>query len=99
MPDAISLRTDSAGLAAPDVSRNGTLQDAAGKFESLLIAQMLKSARQTDSGGWSGEQEQSSSTMMDMAEQQLAELLGSNGSLGIARMIVGQLGNKEQPAE
>ena len=52
---------------------------------------MLKSARQSDSGGWSGEADQSSSSMMDMAEQQLGELLGSNGSLGIARMVVSQL--------
>jgi len=95
MPDAISLHAESAGLPKPDVARNGALQDAAGKFEALLIAQMLKSARQTDSGGWSGEQDPSSSSMMDLAEQQLAELLGSNGSLGIARMIVAQLGKKE----
>ena len=93
MTDAISLRTGPlAGAYRPE---NLNLKDAAGKFEALLIAQMLKSARDTDSGGWSGEVDQSSSFMMDMAEQQLAELLGSQGNLGLAPMVVSQLGPKD----
>jgi len=36
---------------------------------------MLKSARQSDSGGWTGEEDQTSSSIMDMAEQHLGELL------------------------
>jgi len=71
------------------------LKEAAGQFEALLIAQMLKSARDSDSGGWSGEADQSTSAIMDMAEQHLAELLGSQGSLGLARMVVDQLGKKK----
>jgi len=71
------------------------LKDAAGQFEALLIAQMLKSARETDSGGWTGESDQSKSAIMDMAEQQLAELLGSQGSLGLARMVVDRLSQKK----
>jgi len=95
MTDGIALRVDTGGLGAPDTKRAGNLKDAAGKFEALLIGQMLKSARQSDSGGWSREEDQSSSSIMDMAEQQLAELLGSNGALGIARMVVSQVGRKE----
>lgn len=71
------------------------LKDAAGKFEALMISQMLKSARQSDSGGWTGEQDQSTSSIMDMAEQHLGELLGSQGSFGLARMVVSQLGDKK----
>lgn len=81
----------SAGLTTPDDKRIANLKDAAGKFEALLIGQMLKSARQADAGGWSGEADQSGSSIMDMAEQHLAELLGSQGSLGLARMVVSQL--------
>jgi len=95
MPDGIALHLESAGLGTPDAKRSGNLKDAAGKFEALLISQMLKSARDTDSGGWSGEVDQSSSFMMDMAEQQLAELLGSQGNLGLAPMVVSQLGPKD----
>jgi Rod binding domain-containing protein len=32
--------------------------------------------------------------MMDMAEQQLADMLGAQGGLGIAQMVVTQLGPK-----
>ena len=71
------------------------LKDAAGKFEALMISQMLKLARQSDSGGWTGEEDQSSSSIMDMAEQHLGELLGSQGSFGLARMVVSQLGDKK----
>lgn len=90
MTNAISLRAGPVlDSARPD---NLNLKDAAEKFEALLIAQMLKSARETDSGGWTGDADQSSSSMMDMAEQHLAELLGAQGSLGLAGMVIKQLG-------
>ena len=95
MPDGIALHVQSPGAGAADAKHSSNLKDAAGKFEALLIAQMLKSARDTDSGGWSGEADQSTSSIMDMAEQQLADLLGSQGSLGLARMVVKQLSPKE----
>ena len=95
MADAISLNTASFSLAGASSNDPAKLKDAAGKFESMLIAQMLKSARKTDSGGWSGEQDESASTMMDMAEQQVADMLGAQGGLGLAKMVMTQLGPKE----
>lgn len=96
MPDGISLNTAPVDSYAGDdlKTANPNLKDAAGKFESLLIAQMLKSARKTDCGGWSGEADQAGSSMMDMAEQQLADLLGAQGGLGLANMVIKQLGPK-----
>jgi len=95
MPQPIGFDTSSLAPAKLD-PKNANLKDAAGKFEALLIAQMLKSAREADSGGWSGEAaDQSTSSIMDMAEQSLAEMLGSQGSLGIARMVVSQVGSKK----
>ena len=60
MPDGISLNLIPLGALAPDDRgrEKANLKDAAGKFESMLIAQMLKSARKTDSGGWTGESDQ-----------------------------------------
>lgn len=93
MTNGIALR--SVGLETPDAKlQTSNLKDAAGKFEALLIGQMLKSARSADSGGWSGEADQSTSSIMDMAEQHLAELLGAQGGLGLARMVVTQLSPK-----
>ena len=91
MPDAISLLVGAQPLdgARPE---NLSLKDAAGKFEALLIQQMLKAARATDGGGWTGESDPAGSAILDLAEQHLAELLGSMGSLGLARMVVKQLG-------
>jgi Rod binding domain-containing protein len=97
MNGGISLNAAAAAEApAPrgKPSDNSKLKDAAGKFEAMLIAQMLKSARKTDSGGWSGESDLSTSSIMDLAEQQLADTLGAQGGLGLAQMVVTQLGPK-----
>jgi flagellar protein FlgJ len=97
MPDGISLSMIPMGGSAPadKLPENANLKDAAGKFESMLIAQMLKSARKTDSGGWTGDADQASSSMMDMAEQQLADMLGAQGGLGLANLVMTQLGPKK----
>jgi flagellar protein FlgJ len=96
MAEGISLNVaaPTAFGAAGKSADTAKLKDAAGKFEAMLIAQMLKSARKTDSGGWSGESDQSSSSLMEMGEQQLADMLGAQGGLGIAKMVVTQLGPK-----
>jgi flagellar protein FlgJ len=90
------MNVAAAGAVTADgkLAEYAKLKDAAGKFEAMLIAQMLKSARKTDSGGWTGESDQSTSCIMDMAEQQLADMLGAQGGLGIAQMVVTQLGPK-----
>ena len=95
MPDGISLPSAAFSMTPAADNNPAKLKDAAGKFESMLIAQMLKSARKTDSGGWTGEQDESDSTMMEMGEQQLADSLGAQGGLGLAKMVVSQLGPKE----
>ena len=67
------------------------IQKGATDFEALLLAQMLKSARETSGGGGlSGDDSDSaeSSTMVELGEQQFAQALASNGGLGIAKMVV-----------
>jgi Rod binding domain-containing protein len=68
------------------------VKDAAGQFESLLIGQLMKSAR-AESSGWlsDGEEDQSNSTATDMAEEQFAKALASHGGLGLARMVMSGL--------
>ena len=59
------------------------LKDAASQFEALLISQMLKSAREAretdDKGG---------DSMMDIAEQQLSQVLTAGGGLGLAKLVI-----------
>jgi len=86
------LSTTSA--AAPERSPE-KIRDAAKQFESLLIEQMLKSARESGSGDWTGSSEDQTATpLSDMAEQQFAKLLAANGGLGLAKMVVEGLQRK-----
>jgi Rod binding domain-containing protein len=64
------------------------LAQAAKEFESLLLAQILKTARESGSGGWlgSGEGHGMSSTM-ELAETQLAQAMAEQGALGIGKLL------------
>lgn len=61
---------------------------AATAFESLLIGEVLKSAREADGSGWMGtDDDEAGSNLMQLSEQQLAQTLAVNGGLGLAKMI------------
>ena len=71
------------------------IQKAAADFEALLLAQMLKSARESSGGGIVGDgsdDSEANSTMVELGEQQFAQALASSGGLGIAKMVVTGLG-------
>lgn len=71
------------------------LRQAAAEFESILVAEMLKSARESASGGWLGSgEEKAGATMVELAEQQLAQALAAAGGLGLAGLIVQGLARK-----
>lgn len=71
------------------------LRQAAVEFESILVAEMLKSARGDSSGGWLGSgEEKAGATMVELAEQQLAQALAAGGGLGLAALIVQGLAKK-----
>jgi Rod binding domain-containing protein len=61
-------------------------RNAAQQFEALLIAQMLRSAREGNGAG------EASDTLTEFAEQKLAESLSVSGGLGLARLIEDGLG-------
>ncbi len=64
------------------------VQDAARQFESLLLAQILKSMREAGSGGWlGGGEDQAALPAMELAEEQFAQTLSAQGGLGLAKMI------------
>jgi len=79
-------------VAQPSAGRNPhdtpeKIQKAAKDFEALLIGQMLKSVRESSFGGGWGTSDQSGDVALDMAEQQMAQLMASNGGLGLAQLI------------
>jgi peptidoglycan hydrolase FlgJ len=63
------------------------IHKAAQEFEALMIGQMLKSVRESSFGGGWGTLDQSGDVALDMAEQQMAQLLATNGGLGLAQLI------------
>ena len=70
------------------------IRQAATDFEALLLAQMLRSARETGGHGLSGDdddEDQANSSLMELGEQQFAQAMASSGGLGIAKMVVAGL--------
>ena len=78
-------------LAAPEQSSvvkkddPAKVKEAARQFESLLIGQMLRSAREASAGD---DEDSTKSIMLDVADQQFSKLLANNGGMGLSRMIV-----------
>lgn len=81
---------EAALLGTPSSSKPKTPFDAAKQFESLLIAQMLRVARESMSGDDSNS---TAETMFDVAGQQFAEMLADRGGFGLSRIIESGLGS------
>lgn len=95
------MKTDAIQAAAlPQIDGRPVAQnpkEAAVQFEALLIGQLLKNARASGEGGWLGSgEDQASSTMMEVAEEHLAQVLASQGGLGIANLVVQSLESKSE---
>ena len=63
------------------------LNKAGKEFEALMIGQMLRSMRESSFGGGWGTGDQAGDVALEMAEQQMSQVLASNGGLGLARLI------------
>lgn len=84
-----------AGLKNSNRNDPAQLRKVAAEFESLLIEQMLKFARQSSPTDWlGGDGDKSGSTMAEVAEQQLARAIAAGGGLGLADLIVSGLTKK-----
>ncbi len=77
-------------MAVPSVPQT-KVEGAAKQFEALMIAQMLRTAREDTEDGNS-----SSSTMLDVADQQFSQVLANNGGLGLAKLVVKGITNANQ---
>jgi len=70
------------------VPKTDKVTDTAKQFESLVIGQMLKSAREASQGGWLGTgDDQTGQLALEMAEQGFAQALAARGGIGIAKMV------------
>jgi len=85
--DATSAATDITGLAPKAKDTPEKILNAAKQFESLLVAQMMKSMQDSE-GGWLGTgDDQSSSAATEYGQEAFAQAISVNGGLGLARMV------------
>jgi Rod binding domain-containing protein len=87
MIERINVALPPGGRAGGATPKN--IAEAATQFEALLIAQLLRSARESGAGaGWLGTGEDSTAdSALQMAEEQFAASMAAQGGLGLARMI------------
>jgi Rod binding domain-containing protein len=86
MLDEISPLRDQTGPATQGDRKR--IADAARQFEALLIARLLRTAREAGSEGWLGcGEDASASPALELAEEQFAQALAAQGGLGLARLI------------
>ena len=90
VPEKMGITPISQPAAGP---RNdpAKVRDAACQFESLLMGQLMKSMRESNSGWLGDDEDQAASTATEMAEEQFAKALARQGGLGLANMVVSGL--------
>ena len=95
---ATSARLDVSSTGLATGSKPSKLHDAAQQFEALLIGEMMKSVHESSSSGWLGSDdgEGGGNQAMEMAESQFANALAAHGGLGLARMVVGSVGQQSK---
>ena len=86
-----------APAAAPS-AEDGKLRKATEDFEGLLIGQMLQSIRESSLGGWQEHHDQAGAAALEMAETQLAQVMASQGGLGIARALQASMARQREAA-
>lgn len=78
----------------------GSLREAANQFEAIFTQMMFKSMRDANSAFESDLMSSNNSKFyQQMHDEQLSSQLSSTGSLGLADMIVKQLGGEEEPTQ
>jgi|SRR5579863_6336080 len=85
---------------APAENRNSPakIENAAKQFEALLMGQILKSMHEEGSNGWlgGGDDDQAGESAMELAEEQFAQALASQGGLGLAKVIAQGVASQSQ---
>ena len=75
------------------LKRTGAAKD----FESLLIAQMLRSVREEGSGWLGTGEDESSSAAFGLGEEELAKSLSAGGGIGLSKIIESGLKPEVKP--
>src|SRR3954466_14687101 len=79
----IELASTTPPIDPAQLKRTGAAKD----FESLLIAQMLRSVREEGSGWLGSGDDQASDAAFGLGEEELARALSGSGGIGLSRII------------
>jgi Rod binding domain-containing protein len=81
----------------PQLAGGHKLRKAAGEFESMLLANLWKSMKTTFTTEDGDLDDAAHDTLEDWGIQAMSDAVGKNGGLGIARLILKDLGSKSGP--
>jgi Rod binding domain-containing protein len=86
--DAITSKaTEASSLASKPKDSPEKILNSAKQFESLLVAQMMKSMQDAE-GGWLGTgDDQSASAAMEYGQEAFAQAISQSGGLGLSKMV------------
>ena len=86
-PPIAAPATPPGGAAETPKDSPAKIQDSARQFEALLIAQLMKSMRDSE-GGWMGtDGDDASASAMEYGQEMFAQSLSANGGLGLAQLV------------
>jgi Rod binding domain-containing protein len=91
---AIGNPSTTASLAAPAQPEPKNAAEAARQFEALMIGQMLRTAHASGGKGFldpDSDENATSEPLLDLADQQFAQMLANNGGFGLAKLIAKSL--------
>jgi len=87
----LTAGTDVTSTAPRSKDDPAKILNAAKQFESLLVAQMMKSIEDAE-GGWLGTgDDQSDSAAMEYGQEAFAQAMSASGGLGLAKMVAAGL--------
>lgn len=68
------------------------IPSVAKQFEALIAGQVLKAVRESEQGGWLGDDDdQTGELTLEMGEQAFAQALANQGGFGIAKIVTASL--------
>jgi Rod binding domain-containing protein len=91
---AIASLSTTTSLAAAAQPKPKNAAEAAKQFEALMIGQKLRSAHEAEGKGFldpDSDENATSEPLLDLSDQQFAQMLANNGGFGLAELIAKNL--------
>ena len=92
VPDAVSpLVVSPLTLSTPQFTKGMSVEEAAREFEAMLVAQLLKTAREAGRMSEDDNEAAGSESYREFAEKYLTEAIAATDAFGFSRLMVKDL--------